>query len=82
MLLSIQKHYLHNTTSLPLIQEHYTCNTGEILMSYGSLFQITGSKHMKDSEERYLLGQKHNPQIFGAIPFVKLQNDTETTVKR
>ena len=31
---------------------------------------------MKGSKERYLLGQKHNLQIFGVIPFVKLQNDT------
>ena len=37
---------------------------------------------MKDSEERYLLGQKHNLQFFGVIPFAKLQNDTKTTVKR
>ena len=27
---------------------------------------------MKDSKERYLLGQKHNLEIFGV--FVKLQN--------
>ena len=26
-------------------------------------------------EAHYLLGQKHNLQIFGVIPFVKLQND-------
>ena len=25
-------------------------------------------KHMKGSTERYLLGQKHNLQIFGVIP--------------
>ena len=36
----------------------------------------TSSKHIKGSKERYLLGQKHNIQIFGVIPFVKLQNDT------
>ena len=36
----------------------------------------TRSKHMKGSKERYLLGQKHNLQIFGVILFVKLQNDT------
>ena len=35
-----------------------------------------GSKHIKGSEERYLLGQKQSLQIFGVIPFVKLQNDT------
>ena len=33
------------------------------------------SKHKNGSKERYLSGQKHNPQIFGVIPFVKLQND-------
>ena len=35
------------------------------------------SKHIKGSKERYLLllGQKHSLQIFGVIPFVKLQND-------
>ena len=38
--------------------------------------------HIKGSKERYLLGQKHNLQIFGVTPFVKLQNDTWTlTVK-
>ena len=31
------------------------------------------SKHLKCSTERCLLGQKHNLQIFGVIPFVKLQ---------
>ena len=36
----------------------------------------TLSKHVKDSKERYLLGQKHNLQIFDEIPFAKLQNDT------
>ena len=34
------------------------------------------SKHMKGSKERYLLEQKHNLQMFGVIPFIKLQNDT------
>ena len=36
----------------------------------------TRSKHIKGSKERYLLGQKHTLQIFGKIPFVKLQNHT------
>ena len=40
------------------------------------------AKRIKGSKERYLLGQKHNLQIFGVIPFVKLQNDIQTTVKR
>ena len=31
---------------------------------------------MKGSKERYLLEQKHNLQMFGVIPFIKLQNDT------
>ena len=29
-----------------------------------------------------LLERKYNLQIFGVIPFVKPQNDTDTTVKR
>ena len=33
-------------------------------------------KHVKDSKERYLLGQKHNLQIFAVILVIKLQNDT------
>ena len=31
---------------------------------------------MNGSKERYLLGQKYNLQIFGVIPFIKLQNHT------
>ena len=34
------------------------------------------SKKIKESKERYLLGQKRSLQIFGVMPFVKLQNDT------
>ena len=34
------------------------------------------SKHIQCSKERYLLGQNKLKQIFGVIPFVKLQNDT------
>ena len=40
------------------------------LQTHGTPKQIKGSK------ERYLLGQKHNLQIFGVIPFIKLQNYT------
>ena len=40
-----------------------------------SVLKKIKSKHIKGSKERYLLGQKHNLQIFGAIPFIKLQND-------
>ena len=40
------------------------------------------SKHIKGSKQRCLLGQRHNLQIFGAIPFIKLQNDTSTTAKQ
>ena len=36
----------------------------------------TRSKHITDSKERYSLGQKRNLQIFGVIPFIKLQTDT------
>ena len=43
----------------------------------------TRSKHIKDSKERlFIRTQTHNLQIFGVIPFVKLQNNTKTTVKR
>ena len=35
-----------------------------------------GSKHIKSPKERYLLRQKQHLQIFGVIPYVKLQNDT------
>ena len=31
---------------------------------------------LKGSKEHYLLEQKYNLQIFGVIPFIKLQNDT------
>ena len=34
------------------------------------------AKHTKGSKERNLLGQKHSLQIFGVVPFVKLQNNT------
>ena len=48
--------------------------------SYNSLeapeTQKECSKHIKSSKERYLVGQKHNLQILGWIPFTKLQNDT------
>ena len=37
---------------------------------------------IKGSKEHYLSGQKHNLQIVRVIPFIKLQDDTETTVKR
>ena len=40
------------------------------------------SKRIKGPKELYLSGQKHSLQIFGVIPFVRLQNDSETTVKR
>ena len=36
----------------------------------------TLSKHIKDSKERYLLGQNHNLQIFAVIHFIKLQKNT------
>ena len=39
------------------------------------MFSIV-SEHTKRSKERYLLGQDKNQQIFGVIPFVKLQNDS------
>ena len=35
--------------------------------------QIQAHKRL---QERYLLGQKRNLQIFGVIPLIKLQNDT------
>ena len=36
----------------------------------------------KRLKERYLLGQKHNMQFFCVISSVRLQNDTQITVKR
>ena len=36
--------------------------------------------HQRLKKTRYLLGPKHNLQIFGVIPFIKLQNDTQTTL--
>ena len=41
--------------------------------AYGDRGRVT---NIQVSTLRYLLGQKHNLQIFGVIPFVKLQNDT------
>ena len=44
---------------------------------------ITKPKHMKGSKERlFIRTQTPNMQIFGKIPFAKLQNDTKATVKR
>ena len=40
------------------------------------LIHVVRSKHTKGLKECYLLGQKHNLQMFGVIPFVKLQYDT------
>ena len=38
---------------------------------------LLGTKHIKGSEERlFILTQTHNLQVFGVIPFVKLQNNT------
>ena len=38
---------------------------------------IARSKHIKGSKERlFIMTQAHSLQIFGEIPFVKLQNDT------
>ena len=37
------------------------------------------SKHVKGSNEHYLLGQT-TTWIFGLVSFIKLQNDTSTTV--
>ena len=45
----------------------------ETQSSHGQL----GSKHIKDSKERlFIMTLTHSQQIFGVIPFVKLQNDT------
>ena len=38
--------------------------------------KASGPKNIKDSKERYLLGQKHNLKIYGVIPIVRLQNDS------
>ena len=42
--------------------------------------ELTGSKHIKSSKERYLLGQKRNLQIFRVNPYVELQNDEKWLV--
>ena len=42
----------------------------------GKQWRQIRSRHIKGSKESYLFRQKHNLQIFGVIPFVKLQNDT------
>ena len=40
------------------------------------------SDQWNDLEElSFIMTQKHNRQMFGIIPFVKLQHDTWTTVK-
>ena len=39
-------------------------------------FNLFRSKYIKSSKEHYLLGQKHNLQMFGVIHFIKLQSDT------
>ena len=38
--------------------------------------------NMKGSKERYVLGQKHNLQIFGVIPFIKQQLNGEKRSKK
>jgi len=49
---------------------------------------VYSSKHMKGSKECYLLGQKHNMQIFGVIPLIILpstgreNNDVAQTKNR
>ena len=40
------------------------------------IWYASRSKQKKDLKERYLLGQKHNMQIFAAILGIKLLNDT------
>ena len=42
----------------------------------------TNSKHIIRLKRRLFVRTNHNMRIFGVIPFIKLQNDTETTVKR
>ena len=36
----------------------------------------------KSFKRTLFFGQKHNLQMLAVIPFIKLQNETETTVKR
>ena len=43
------------------------------------LWQI---QHKKVQKNAYLFWHRHSLHIFGKIPVVKLQNDTETTDKR
>ena len=39
--------------------------------------KVTTSKHVNDSRERlFIMTETHSLHILGAVPFVKLQNDT------
>ena len=55
----------------------YFNSTGKWNYLYGKDEYCIRSKHIKLSKERlFLKTQTHNLQIFGVIPFIKLQNDT------
>ena len=48
------------------------------LSNDASAFMLMRSKHIKGPNERCLLEQDKHLHILGVIPFVKLQNDTDS----
>ena len=55
---------------------------GQIAVRKTKQMSLIGSKHITGSKERSLFRAKHNMRIFGVIPFIELQNDTQTTGKQ
>ena len=52
-------------------------NSHRVFESFSIVCNNIRSKHVKGSKERlFIRTQTHDLQIFGVIPFVKLQNDT------
>ena len=81
--LRIQDAYFHVNDTLPVDSNKIKSEarlTASILKQDPSIKKrlkrtlFIRSKHIKDSNERYLLGEKHNLQISRVVPFVKLQN--------
>ena len=78
--LSLEPSITHSYFLCECTQLLYKCLKQEWLLAFQNK---TRSKHMKDSKERlFIMTQTHKLQTFGVIPFIKLQNDTWTTVKR
>jgi len=68
------KEYLSHTKDILSVTDERVPSHPEDIISDVCENSVKGSKHIKGSEERFLLGQKHNLQIFGVFPFVKLHN--------